>query len=165
MENVARELPAMYADGIAMPAGTCTPDQRQTGHCRFLDTVNGFGSNRPSPRNVSNELFRQVQRNCALFLINYDGSIVPLTGLSIYRHFALYCYLVILCTTVRPLLLACVLLQIESKISSRRLSDLHSHFGQVLGSLIYISVCNWPVCLSFGFVVFFGYLCKSGSHN
>lgn len=90
MENVARELPAMYADGIAMPAGTCTPDQRQTGHCRFLDGVNGFGSNRPSPRNVSNELFRQVQRNCNLFLINYDGSIVPLTCLGIYRHFALY---------------------------------------------------------------------------
>ena len=69
MENVARELPAMYADGIAMPAGTCTPDQRQTGHCRFVDAVNGFGSNRPSPRNISNELFRQVQRNCNLFLI------------------------------------------------------------------------------------------------
>ena len=37
-EDVARDVPAMYADGIVMPAG----------------------SNRPSPRKISNELFQQV---------------------------------------------------------------------------------------------------------
>ena len=61
MEDVTREVPAMYADGIAMPAGTCTPEQRQNGNCRYLDAVNGFGSNRPSPRDISNGLFRQVR--------------------------------------------------------------------------------------------------------
>lgn len=80
MEDVTRDLPAMYADGIAMPAGTCTPEERQSGNCRYADAVSGFGSHRPSPRTISNELFRQI----------------------------------------------------EPKISTRRLSDLHSHFGQFL---------------------------------
>lgn len=61
MENVARDLPAMYADGIAMPAGTCSPEQKQSGNCRYVDAVSGFGSQRPSPRTISNELFRQVR--------------------------------------------------------------------------------------------------------
>ena len=60
-EDVARDVPAMYADGIAMPAGTCIPEQKQAGHCRYPDAVNGFGSNRPPPRTISNELFRQVR--------------------------------------------------------------------------------------------------------
>ena len=38
-EDVARDAPAMYADGIVMPAG----------------------ANRPSPRKISNELFQQVR--------------------------------------------------------------------------------------------------------
>ena len=61
MEDVTRDVPAMYADGVAMPAGTCTPEQKQTGSCRYVDEVNGFGSNRPPPRTISNELFRQVR--------------------------------------------------------------------------------------------------------
>ena len=61
MENVARHLPAMYADGVAIPAGGCTPEQKKTGNCRFVDGLSGMGSNRPSPRKISNELFRQVQ--------------------------------------------------------------------------------------------------------
>ena len=39
LEDVARDAPAMYADGIVMPAG----------------------ANRPSPREISNELFQQVR--------------------------------------------------------------------------------------------------------
>ncbi len=39
LEDVARDAPAMYADGIAQPAG----------------------ANRPSPREISNELFQQVR--------------------------------------------------------------------------------------------------------
>jgi len=38
LEDVVRDAPAMYADGIVMPAG----------------------ANRPSPRKISNELFQQV---------------------------------------------------------------------------------------------------------
>lgn len=38
LEDVARDAPAMYADGIVMPAG----------------------ANRPSPREISNEVFQQV---------------------------------------------------------------------------------------------------------
>lgn len=39
LEDVVRDAPAMYADGIVMPAG----------------------ANRPSPRKISNELFQQVR--------------------------------------------------------------------------------------------------------
>ncbi|KAL9953645.1 hypothetical protein ACROYT_G041095 [Oculina patagonica] len=39
LEDVARDAPAMYADGIAQPAG----------------------ANRPSPREISNELFQQIE--------------------------------------------------------------------------------------------------------
>lgn len=61
MENVARDVPAVYADGVAMPAGTCSSEQKQSGNCRYVDAVSGFGSQRPSPRTISNELFRQVR--------------------------------------------------------------------------------------------------------
>ena len=59
-ENVARDVPPMYADGIALPAGACTSEQRQRGTCRYADTIFGFGSNRPSPREISNVLVQQV---------------------------------------------------------------------------------------------------------
>lgn len=59
-EDLVRDAPSMYADGIALPAGVCTPEQKQNGNCRYMDAVNGFGSNRPSPRKISNELFQQV---------------------------------------------------------------------------------------------------------
>lgn len=59
-EDVARDAPAMYADGIALPAGACTPEQRKSGNCRYVDAIYGLGSNRPSPRKISNELFQQV---------------------------------------------------------------------------------------------------------
>ena len=66
MEDVTRDLPAMYADGLAMPAGTCTPKEKQAGKCRYPDALSGFGSHRPSPRAISNELFRQVHMDIAL---------------------------------------------------------------------------------------------------
>lgn len=59
-EDVARDAPAMYADGIALPAGACTPEQKNSGNCRYVDAIYGLGSNRPSPRKISNELFQQV---------------------------------------------------------------------------------------------------------
>lgn len=69
-EDLVRDAPSMYADGIALPAGACTPEQKQNGNCRYMDAVNGFGSNRPSPRKISNELFQQVNyiRYSAVFL-------------------------------------------------------------------------------------------------
>lgn len=50
---------------------------------------------------------------------------------------------------------ALFLLQIESKISARRLSDLHSHFGQVINriGLISFSLVQSPYQLSFRFVI------------
>jgi len=60
MEDVARDVPAMYPDGIALPSGTCTPEDKQTQKCKYTDEVNGFGSHRPPPREVSNSLFQQV---------------------------------------------------------------------------------------------------------
>lgn len=60
MEDVTRDVPAMYPDGIALPSGTCTPEEKQAQKCRYIDEVNGFGSHRPSPRIVSNSLFKQV---------------------------------------------------------------------------------------------------------
>ncbi|CAH3032723.1 unnamed protein product, partial [Porites evermanni] len=59
-EDLVRDAPSMYADGIALPAGACTPEQKQNGNCRYMNAVNGFGSNRPSPRKISNELFQQL---------------------------------------------------------------------------------------------------------
>ena len=61
-EDVTRDVPAMYPDGIALPSGTCTPEENQAGKCRYTDAVNGFGSHRPPPRTVSNNLFQQVRR-------------------------------------------------------------------------------------------------------
>lgn len=60
MEDVTRDVPAMYPDGIALPSGTCTPEEKRTEKCRYTDEVNGFGSHRPPPRKVSNSLFQQV---------------------------------------------------------------------------------------------------------
>ncbi|XP_031572884.1 uncharacterized protein LOC116306893 [Actinia tenebrosa] len=80
MEDLTRDIPAAYEDKLASLSGTCTIQQRKLGTCTFPDELNGIGSNRPSPRNISNVLFYQV----------------------------------------------------KSKISSRRLSDMHAHFGQFL---------------------------------
>lgn len=61
MEDVTREVPAIYPDGIALPAGTCSLEEKKAGKCRFMDEVNGFGSHRPPPRTISNALFKQVR--------------------------------------------------------------------------------------------------------
>ena len=60
MENLRRLVPNNYLDDIAMPAGTCTQEQRRTRTCPYPDELSGYGSIRPPPRLISNELFAQV---------------------------------------------------------------------------------------------------------
>ncbi|XP_028512493.1 peroxinectin A, partial [Exaiptasia diaphana] len=80
MEDLSRDFQAAYEDKFDVPPGTCTVQERISNICRYPDEMNGYGSNRPSPRNVSNVLFHQI----------------------------------------------------EPIISSRKLSDMHAHFGQFL---------------------------------
>ena len=60
MENLRRLVPSKYEDDISMPAGTCSQQQRVAKTCPFPHENSGYGSNRPSPRLISNELFAQV---------------------------------------------------------------------------------------------------------
>ncbi|KAK3733354.1 hypothetical protein QZH41_013682 [Actinostola sp. cb2023] len=78
MEDLVRDFPASYQDKLDVPSSTCTMQQKKSNTCEYPDEMNGYGSNRPSPRNISNVLFHQV----------------------------------------------------EPLISSRKLSDMHAHFGQ-----------------------------------
>lgn len=61
MEDLSRDFPAAYEDKFDVPSGTCTMQERISKTCRFPDEMNGHGSNRPSPRNISNVLFHQVR--------------------------------------------------------------------------------------------------------
>ena len=79
-EDLVRDAPSMYADGIALPAGACTPEQKQNGNCRYMDAVNGFGSNRPSPRKISNELFQQVGYTRIWVYDDIRGVLIPAFG-------------------------------------------------------------------------------------
>lgn len=60
MQDLTRDLPSAYGDGIATPAGSCTTNQKQRGVCPYPHELNGLGSHRPSPRKISNVLFAQV---------------------------------------------------------------------------------------------------------
>ena len=60
LENLRRLVPSAYQDDISMPAGACSKQQRESKTCPYPDELSGFGSNRPSPRLISNELFAQV---------------------------------------------------------------------------------------------------------
>ena len=68
METLTRDFPAAYADQVSMPSGACSPEQKRQGSCRYPEELGGIGSNRPSPRNISNVIFQQVFT--ALFVVN-----------------------------------------------------------------------------------------------
>ena len=68
LEDVTREAPAMYADGIALPAG----------------------ADRPSPREISNELFQQVG-NWEKRLQNTRTASLVLIQLNFFKRFPLGC--------------------------------------------------------------------------
>ncbi|XP_066911010.1 uncharacterized protein [Clytia hemisphaerica] len=50
-----------YADNISEPSGGCTRHHALTGTCPYPKENSGMGSTRPSPRLISNELFRQIE--------------------------------------------------------------------------------------------------------
>lgn len=52
--------PPAYADNISEPSGGCTRHHTLTKTCPYPHLSGGMGSTRPSPRVISNELFRQV---------------------------------------------------------------------------------------------------------
>ena len=64
-ENLRRLSKSRFADGVYVPAGACSKEQRKSNTCPFPKENNGTGSNRPSPRLISNTLLRQV---CTCFL-------------------------------------------------------------------------------------------------
>ena len=41
MEDVTREVPAIYPDGIALPAGTCSPEEKKVGKWFSLEVGAG----------------------------------------------------------------------------------------------------------------------------
>lgn len=67
-ENLQRLVSHRYQDDISMPAGTCSQKQMRRKTCPFPDENSGYGSNRPSPRFISNELFAQVKSCLAIYL-------------------------------------------------------------------------------------------------
>ena len=52
--------PRSYADKVSDPAGACSLDQRINNTCPYPNELSGLGSNRPSPRLISNVLMKQV---------------------------------------------------------------------------------------------------------
>jgi hypothetical protein len=60
-QNLVRDVPAHYADGIAAPASQCTASMRRKQQCHFPKEFTGEGSTRPSAREISNKLFHQTQ--------------------------------------------------------------------------------------------------------
>ena len=60
-ENLRRSSSPAYADGIASPASVCVAEQRKNNTCAYSQEYSGYGSTRPSPRMISNVLFRQTE--------------------------------------------------------------------------------------------------------
>ena len=60
-ENLRRSSPPAYTDGIASPASVCVAEQRKNNTCAYSQEYSGYGSTRPSPRMISNVLFRQTE--------------------------------------------------------------------------------------------------------
>ena len=59
-QNLRRTTLPAYSDGIASPASTCYDEQRRNQSCAYSQEYSGYGSTRPSPRDISNLLFRQT---------------------------------------------------------------------------------------------------------
>ncbi|CAB4028055.1 Peroxinectin A, partial [Paramuricea clavata] len=60
-ENLRRRSSPAYSDGIATPASVCVAKQRNNNTCAYKQEYSGYGSTRPSPREISNVLFRQTK--------------------------------------------------------------------------------------------------------
>lgn len=60
-ENLRRRTSPAYSDGIATPASVCVAKQRLNDTCPYTQEYSAYGSTRPSPRQISNVLFRQSQ--------------------------------------------------------------------------------------------------------
>lgn len=72
-ENLQRDMPSHYGDGIATPASQCTPIMRSQKKCPFPGDYAGEGSTRPTARVISNKLFSQV-----LFIFFFIGDLIVL---------------------------------------------------------------------------------------
>lgn len=59
-QNLRRTTLPAYSDGIASPASACYNEQRRNQSCAYSQEYSGYGSTRPSPRDISNLLFRQT---------------------------------------------------------------------------------------------------------
>ena len=60
-ENLRRRTASVYSDGVATPASVCAAEQRNNHTCAYSQEYSGYGSTRPSPRVISNELFQQTK--------------------------------------------------------------------------------------------------------
>jgi hypothetical protein len=60
-ENLRRRSSPAYSDGVATPASVCVAKQRYNNTCAYKQEYSGYGSTRPSPRVISNVLFRQTK--------------------------------------------------------------------------------------------------------
>lgn len=60
-ENLRRRSSPAYTDGIASPASVCVAEQRKNNTCAYSQEYSSYGSTRPSPRVISNVLFRQIE--------------------------------------------------------------------------------------------------------
>ncbi|XP_065655508.1 uncharacterized protein LOC100209490 isoform X5 [Hydra vulgaris] len=65
-----------YSDNISKPASACSADQKKDLKCLYPEELGGLGSNRPSPRYISNILMKQYQdqfskRNLSDLIVHY----------------------------------------------------------------------------------------------
>uniref|UniRef100_V9GVG1 Peroxinectin n=1 Tax=Hydra vulgaris TaxID=6087 RepID=V9GVG1_HYDVU len=73
--------PRFYADNISDPASACSLTQRINSNCPYPKEFSGLGSNRPSPRLISNVLMKQIderfsKRNISDFTWHYGQFII-----------------------------------------------------------------------------------------
>ena len=67
-ENLIRLAGHAYGDNVSEPSGACTVQQKAANKCPYPNELSGIGSNRPSPRFISNELMAQVSLESLVFL-------------------------------------------------------------------------------------------------
>lgn len=80
-EDLLRFAPHRYADNVSEPAGACTAQQTVSKTCPYPMELSGIGSNRPSPRLISNTLMSQFKdhfskRNLSDFTMHYGQFLV-----------------------------------------------------------------------------------------